>query len=346
MVRALIFAALLVGIAVPGRAGDSGSGPVLQVGRIYFFGAAGADVDRVSRNLPVHAGETLDLTSFDRIAQQIRRVVLARTGSPATDVEAVCCDSARHLLIYIGLRGRSWKKLHFKRVPRGSERLTPPGLQLYEEDEAAVAKAVESGATGEDDSQGFALADDPAARKIELEMRGYAAGRGPELERVLRNSGSGEEREASACLLGYADRSDEQIRGLVSAAMDPDADVRNNAVRALAVLFSGKAEIPAGLNLEPLIELLWSGEWTDRNKASAALAAMTRSREPGALAQLRTAMPPLLEGARWDEGHRYSFLLILGRVAGVPEPELQNMLKNGDAAAIVAAAEKVGPANR
>lgn len=310
------------------------------VGHIYFYGYAGLDPGRMAAHLPVHPGQTVDMNDFDREKELIQKTVLAETGRPATDVAVVCCDQDHRVFLYIGLGGTSSRKLPLRKAPTGTERLDHEGMQLYEKDMAAWARAVLNGDASEDDSNGYALFHDPAAHKIQLAMRTYAVNRGPELERVLKNSADPEQRVASACLLGYTQRSNAQMRTLIAASTDPDADVRNNAVRALAVLLSAKDQIPANLNLRPLVSLLWSGQWTDRNKASDALAAISRDRNPAILQELRkTAMPPLVEGARWDPGHSYFFLLILGRIAGIPNSRLQKEIAAGDSKTIIAAAD-------
>jgi hypothetical protein len=340
MITALIASLLVLGQTAHGALYAGGSELQFQIGHIYFYGYAGLDPDRVEARLPVHPGQMMDMNAFDRTKALIQKTVLAETGRPATNVAAVCCDQDHHLLLYIGLSGTSSRKLPLRSAPTGTDRLDHEGMQLYEEDSAALEKAVGSGDTSEDDSKGYALEHNPAAHKIQMDMRTYAMDRGPELEKVLRDSANSKEREASACLLGYARRSRAQIRALLAASMDPDSDVRNNAVRALSVLFSTRVQIPANLNIGPLVSLLWSGQWTDRNKASAALATISRDRNPALLQQLRqTAMPPLLEGACWDPGHSGFFLLILGRIAGIPSPQLQKEIAAGDSTSIITAAD-------
>jgi hypothetical protein len=97
------------------------------------------------------------------------------------------------------------------------------------------------------------------------------------------------------------------------------------------------------VDLKPLVDLLYSGTWTDRNKASWLIANLTEGRDPKMLAQLReTAMAPLVEGAQWDAGHAGFFLTILGRIGGIDEKKLEGMIAAGDSAEIIAAAEGTG----
>lgn len=337
-----LFASLLVFGQAAHRASSAGnSGSQFEIGHIYFYGYGGLDPGRVRHYLPVHRGEMLDVQSFENDRNLIRRAVATETGRPATDVAFVCCDRDRHLLIYIGLGGASSRKLTLRGAPVGNDKLAGNGLELYRADMAALAKAVTNGSTGEDDSEGYALANDSTAHSIQLEMRAYALNRGAKLERVLRDSASPEQREASACLLGYAQRSDVQIRALISASTDPDVGVRNGAVRALAVLLSTKDMVPSNLDIRPFVSLLWSGQWMDRNKASFVLTAITKDSSPAILHRLHeTAMPPLVEGARWDSVHADAFLLILGRIAGTPRSQLQNEIRERESGAIIDAAEK------
>ena len=96
--------------------------------------------------------------------------------------------------------------------------------------------------------------------------------------------------------------------------------------------------------MEPLIELLYSGSWTDRNKASLLLFRMTDNRDPEVLNALRQkALGPLIEGASWTDvpGHSTPFLLVLGRVGGIPDQKLEDLIKSGNKDAIISTASNV-----
>jgi hypothetical protein len=71
------------------------------------------------------------------------------------------------------------------------------------------------------------------------------------------------------------------------------------------------------IDVNPFINLLYSGSWTDCNKASLLLLRVTEARNPEVLRSLRTeAMGPLVEGGSWATvpGHSTPFLVILGRI--------------------------------
>ena len=75
----------------------------------------------------------------------------------------------------------------------------------------------------------------------------------------------------------------------------------------------------------------------DHNKASLVLVALTTSRDPQVLAQLRVdALDPLLEMGRWRSiGHAEAALTILGRMAGIDEETLNKLIDAGQTATIL-----------
>jgi hypothetical protein len=138
-------------------------------------------------------------------------------------------------------------------------------------------------------------------------------------------------------MLGYGSKSGEQIDALVKASFDPDDAVRNNAVRALWVLAGAKPELAIKIPLEPYIRLLRSGDWSDHNKASLVLEALTKSRNPIVLEQIRAqALDPLIEMASWRSiGHAGAALAMLGRIAGIDETKLDELIGSGQTAPIL-----------
>lgn len=116
-----------------------------------------------------------------------------------------------------------------------------------------------------------------------------------------------------------------------------------NAMRALAVI-AGFAQRNPGLHIQvpaaPFVDLLDSPVWTDRNKAVFALAGLTEGRDPALLAALRKrALPPLAEMARWkSRGHALGPLLVLGRIAGMPDADVTAACDRNDREAVIRAA--------
>jgi hypothetical protein len=203
-------------------------------------------------------------------------------------------------MVYIGLPGKSYQALEFNPAPTGDIRLPKAALALRQEYEKAWMSAVMKGHATEDDSEGYTLTNDPSARRAELAVREYALHNETLILQVLASSSDGRHRSIAAQMAGYGRQSEEQIDALVRASLDAEDNVRNDAVRALEVLAGAKPDLARRIPLEPFVRLLRSGAWSDHNKASLVLSALTKSRNPKVLETLRAeALDPLLEMARW-----------------------------------------------
>src|SRR5215470_14438818 len=108
-----------------------------------------------------------------------------------------------------------------------------------------------NGHSDETDSTGYALANDAKARKAQLAVRDYALRNAALILNVLASSADARHRATASQMLGYGQQSSEQIDALVRASLDPDDDVRNNAVRALAVLAGAKPALAERIPLAP-----------------------------------------------------------------------------------------------
>ncbi|HET6841433.1 MAG TPA: HEAT repeat domain-containing protein [Candidatus Angelobacter sp.] len=324
----LLFSILLIIGAASGQStAQEAPQPKVRIGEIYFFGyqADGLDVAKIRAALPVHAGQ--ELKPGENFRPGITRAVMDLTGHPPTDIAMICCNEKGARWLYIGLAGKSYKPLVFNPVPQGTARLPDAAIKLEREFEDALENAVKRGDSGEDDSQGYALNHDPEMRARELAIREFALKNEELLCQVLATSRDAEHRQTAAEFLGYAAQSQKQIDALVEASRDGDDGVRNNATRALSVLASSSPTMAGKIPAAGFINMLNSGTWTDRNKGSAVLMDLSRSRDPGLLTELRArAMPGLIEIAHWDTGHAMT-RSILGRLAGMSE---ENINKMGD----------------
>jgi hypothetical protein len=103
---------------------------------------------------------------------------------------------------------------------------------------------------------------------------------------VLMSSSDAHHRAIAAQMLGYGHQSREQIDALVRASLDPDDG--NDAVRAIEVLAGAKPNLARMVPTDPFVQLLHSGKWSDHNKASLLLVALTKTRDQKLLDQLRT----------------------------------------------------------
>jgi len=111
---------------------------------------------------------------------------------------------------------------------------------------------------------------------------------------------------------------------------------------ALSVLAKLDPSSEVRISATWFIEMLNSLSWSDRNRALWALQTLTDSRDPMVLDQLRTrAMDALIDMARWKTlSHALPAFILLGRVAGMPEPEIQAAWTRGDRDSVISAAKK------
>lgn len=310
------------------------------LGAVDFFGYKGLDVAAIRAALPFHEGDSFPPAKVhsDQLKRQVAEAIERSIGRQPTDVSFVCCDAKQNYLVYVGLPGESYEALAFAPAPTGGVRFPKDAVKLGEDMDRAWTSAVMTGHATEDDSAGYSLTNDPKARKVELALRDYALQHEELVRQVLTSSSDAEHRALAAEMSGYGRHSDSQIDDLVHASLDPDDGVRNNAVRALAVLATAKPDVARRIPPQPFVRLLRSGSWSDHNKASLVLVALTTTREPKLLEELRAdALESLLEMARWRNiGHAEAALTVLGRIAGVEEDTLNGLIGAGQTSTILA----------
>jgi hypothetical protein len=312
-------------------------GASARIATIEFFGHKGLDVAAVRAILPFHEGD--ELSSGEEAKARVREAVVRASGSEPTDVATVCCRSDGGVLVFIGLRGGSFKAFEYGPAPSGDARVSIELVELDERLDEAIVAAVQKGgdAAREDDSKGYALTRDPAVRSIQLTLRRYALAHEPELFHVLESSRDAKHRATASEALGYARQSPRQVLALTRAARDPDQEVRNNATRAIGVLAGANDRLARQIPPDVFIEMLSSGIWTDRNKGAMVLEALTAKRTAAVLDKLRAApLDSLIEMALWREASHAAFArMVLGRVAGIPEKQLEELALKGPPQAII-----------
>src|SRR5215472_17129284 len=141
------------------------------LGEIDFFGYRGFDLAAIRSALPFHEGDLFPpakAKSSDDLKRQVTETVEQVIGRPPTDVSFVCCDSKQNWMAYIGLPGESYKPLAFNPAPAQDVRLPKAALALREEMDKAWMNAVTKGHATEDDSEGYALTNEPKARRAQL----------------------------------------------------------------------------------------------------------------------------------------------------------------------------------
>lgn len=318
-----------------------------RVGIIDFYGLRTLAPADLASALALQIGDTIN----PRI--NLKQRLLAVPGVADAELNAVCCEAGRAIL-YVGIRETGSKAMTFVPAPNGSAQLPGDIIAAGKAFSDALYEGVRRGETGEDDSAGYSLMSYAPARKIQLTLVDYARDHFAVLSNVLRNSSVAEQRALAAQVIAYAPDRAAVAAELLRAVADPASDVRNNAMRALAVMAVYKQshlDAPYDVPFTPFISLLNSLNWTDRNKAAFALSALTAARDPALLKALGdSAFDALAEMARWKSlGHAAAAGMILGRIAGLPEDSIFPLFqKNRDAvirAAASARASTTAPAH-
>jgi len=300
-----------------------GQPPSDRIGTIDFYGYGRLDLPSLRAALPLKEGDAVPSDAVrDKALQAVNRIA----GRKAV-LSKVCCLEDGRRAIFIGLPEVGAPSLIFNPAPQGDAKLPAAAQRIFQKLDADLDAATKKGKAREDDSQGYALVEDPATRADQLKLRDWTRGHLPTVFKVLAESRNADQRANAAEALGYADRSPEQMAALVKAAFDPDDGVRNNAVRALEVLCTIGTEVTSQIPAARLIPLLYSIEWTDRNKGAYLLMAMTASRDPALLKVLHDqALDPLREMAQWkDFSHAFPSVMILGRIGGIEESRLNHL---------------------
>ncbi len=310
-----------------------------RVGNVEFFGTGDVNVRAVQSALPVHKGDEIGEDQSADVRDRLSQAIQKAVGHKPTDLAIMCCDSGGQLTLYIGLGGSNTTVAAFLPPPKSSTCLPNDAAHLYDDTRAALERAVEQGHSGEDDSRGYSLSVEPTVRAKQLAMHKYAVTHQRTIEQALQVCENAEQRQTAAELLGYAAKSTSQIDSLLRASHDSDEGVRNNAVRALWVLATSNPTTASQIPANDFVSMLNSGLWTDRNKAGMLLMAITRSRNRHLLQRLRSeALQSLIEMARWeDPGHASAYRVLLGRIAGLNETEIQQLVASNEVEEIIAA---------
>jgi len=342
-VRTRVAAAALLLSLIP--LAREANGQELTIGIIDIYGLHRVSVDQVDAALMFKEGDTISmgddepprvLTESESRLSALPRVTRAR-------INPVCCNQGR-VIIFVGIEEQGGAPaLRFRPAPTGNARLADDIARSGKEFFQALLAAVQRGDTGEDHSQGHALNHDPATRGVQERFVTYAKRDLRQLRLVLRTSSDRNQRALAAQVLGYADDKKRVVGDLVRAMSDPSDDVRNSAMRTLLVFANaqsgGSAAIPR-VPVEPFIDFLNSPVWSDRNKSSGALFALSATRDPRVLAAVRTkALASLVEMARWKSAaHAYAPFIILARIAGYSDELAESLWDRGERESVITAA--------
>jgi hypothetical protein len=316
-----------------------GQGPT--IGIIDIYGARKTPAAEVRKVLGLREGSRLSGSkgTLEERIEEIDDVVAAR-------IEAACCEDGR-VILYVGVMEKGAPTFEYRTPPAEDVMLPEEIVTAYSKFLEAVRQAGQAGQPAEDLTRGHSLMSDPVVREIQLSFVPLANTHLAQLRLVIRQSHEAEHRAIAAYVIAYADDKPSIVNDIQYAIQDIDDTVRSNAIRALAALSVLAAKDPAsGVKISPtwLVEMLNSVTWTDRNNAAIALVTLTENRDAKILALLKErAMPALIEMARWKHlPHALPPYILLGRVAGIPEKELQEAWSRDQRESIVKRAAASG----
>jgi len=309
-----------------------------RIAIIDFYGLNRVLESRVRQALGVKEGDQLH-PSKGGTEERLDAI----NGVVESHLEAVCCE-AGNAILYVGIEERGATHFDLREAPEGDEVLPTDITETYRRLTAALDSAVRRGVIGDDLTQGHSLMADPSARALQEQFPALARQYLSELRSALRNAGDEEQRAAAAYVIGYAPKKSEIVNDLQFALRDADAGVRYNAARGLVALAVLARVNPASdVKVSPtwFIEMLNSLSWSDRNKAVSALNILTDTRDAAILGQLRErSLPALIEMARWKSlSHALPAYVLLGRVAGWTEEQIQEAWSRSDREALIKAVQ-------
>jgi len=309
-------------------------GQVPRIGVIDFYGLRKVPEARLRSALGVGEGDALPRSKAD-VEERIERV----PGVVQARLEAVCCEGDRAIL-YVGIQEKGAPHFDFRLPPNSDVSLPPDLVETYRKFLEAFERVARGSTVAEDLTQGYSLMADPEGRALQEQFRAFAERNVELLHEVLREAKDDEQRAVAACVIGYAPKKRGVVSDLLYAMQDAYDDVRANAMRALgAIAVLAAREPDSDLRISPtwFIEMLNSIVWNDRRRAATALVNLTETRNPGILGQLRErALPSLVEMAQWKTlAHALPAYLVLGRIAGLSEKDIQEAWSKGERGALI-----------
>jgi hypothetical protein len=297
------------------------------VGTIDFYGLRKISLAKLRQDLGIQPGDPLppSKANVEERLMAIDGVVLAR-------LEAVCCE-AKDAILFVGIQERGAAHFEVREAP-GSEAVLPEEMTTAYR---AFLDGLQEAVVGNPVDPGFVGLEERLAALVKTHLK--------QLRDVLRTSADADQRAIAAHAIVVSSDKPAAAQDLQYALRDPDEDVRRNALNSLSTLAAYVLKHPdSEIRIAPTwpIEMLNSIAWSDRIGAVNLLLTLSEKREPGVLDLIRQrAAPQLIEMARWNSlTHALPAYILLGRVAGLSENEIQGSWSRGEREAHIAAMER------
>ena len=287
-----------------------------KIGYVDVYGFVSKEL--ITGCIPSGEGGNITVKDVSALKQQLKDCLLSLPGVQNADITIVCCDNTGRTIIYAGTSERKME-MNSSREKQDIQ-LPIEMLQSYDSLLYHVGAGVRSGGAGEDLSRGYSLLNYQPARQVQESFINAANQNLDLLINVLRNSKYNQHRIVAAYILPYADKRSVVVSELIAATRNEHDEVRNNAIRAIAVLADYSVSHPNpgySIPFEPFVSLMNSIHWTDRNKASMVLLSLSQTNRHVLQELKEKALKPLIDMATWkNEGHAFPAIILLGRMAG------------------------------
>jgi hypothetical protein len=322
------------------------------VGMIDTFGLAKVDREAVLEAVGLKVGDPLPRSTKEIVG---RLEALAGVKRATVAVVLVAVPNAQGSttgVVYVGIDDGTQPRPPYRVAPTSDVVLPVEIVEAYREHTTAWFAAFQRGDLTDDVERGNFLMRDKAGGaaqekflQVQEKLVRFSVQSRDRLLEVLETAGNAEQRAMAASIVRYTSDKRAVTDALVAASRDPDATVRNNAMRALGEILDyalGHPELEIEVRTSLFVDMLNSLDWTDRNKALFILNELTATGKPGVLEKLReSALPNLAEMARWKyDGHALMAMTILGRLAGLTEEETVGAWKRGERENVISRALK------
>jgi hypothetical protein len=305
---------------------------------VEIYGNRKISKDKIEKTVGVKPDGPLPPSKGD-----LEESILAIDGVVRSSIEVFCCEEGKTVL-YVGVEERGQPSLPYHPEPSTDIALPDEIVSTYQEFTAALNVASRAGDLKEDFSRGYSLMENLPARMVQERFVGLAELNQGQLQNVVRNSTFPEQRAIAAYVVGYVPTNAGVVDDLQYALQDPEPAVRANAARALkavAILATNKGE-ELRVQLTWFVEMLNSCVLSDRIEGSRALVTLSDRLTPYTVAQIKErALPSLFEMARWKHlPHALPAYLLLGKLAGLSDNEVQSGWVKGERDTMVAKMQK------
>lgn len=310
-----------------------------RVGFVEVFGNRKISKDRVLKIVGVEPGGRLPKSKGE-----VEENLMAMDGVLAARVEAYCCDEGQ-VVLYAGIQERGTPLFEYRAAHGAGVAVPDEVSQAYAEFTVALARAAAAGDVEEDLTAGHSLMRNADCRDAQMKFVELAARHGETLKAALKGAEDSGVRAMAAYILGYAADKRTVVDDLQGGLRDPEQEVRAAAASALRAISVPARDKEKGIVVRAtwFVEMLNSVVLGDRLEGSRTLNLMFDELSEGTVAQIRErALPSLFEMARWRHlPHALPAYLLLGRVAGAAQDEVQAEWEAGRRDEMLAKMEKM-----